>query len=229
MPQNSIFLHDPLLPLALILLIAFWASTSARIRALALGALATLVVYIVFYAGYMTPTGEHSWGSRFMTTPVQVICLLAVPLLGSHWSRIPRAMRIAAIALIAWSVIQQIASILLIMSLEVLLLEHMRTDWSIARRFYHLWLVFSGAADSDPWLSTFPPAWRHLSLLPAQLGLRYPLLSRIAIAVWFALLAALLAHLRRLLYQAIGGPPLARLAEVLRTPRPIPVDGRPGA
>jgi len=228
MPQNSIFLYDPLLPLALILLIAFWAATSPRTRALALGALATLAVYIVFYAGYLTPTGEHSWGSRFVTTPVQVICLLAVPLLSAHWSRISRALRIAAITLVLWSVIQQIASILLIMSLEVLLLEHMRTDWSIARRFYHLWLVCSGAADSDRWLSTFPPEWRRLSLLPAQLGLRYPLLSRIAIAVWFVLLAALLARLRRILRQAPGGPPLARLAEILRAPRPRPVDGRSG-
>jgi len=42
MPQNSIFLYDPLLPLALILLIAFWAATAPRVRALALGALSTL-------------------------------------------------------------------------------------------------------------------------------------------------------------------------------------------
>lgn len=44
MPQNSIFFYDPLLPLALLLLAVFWAAKAPRIRALALGALATLAV-----------------------------------------------------------------------------------------------------------------------------------------------------------------------------------------
>ncbi len=228
-PHNSIFLYDPLLPLALFLLVAFWTITAPRVRALALGALATLAVYIVFHAGYLSPTGEHSWGSRYVQTPVHLLCLLAVPMLCTQWSAISRALRTAALVLIGWSVIQQIASLLLIMSLEVLLIDHLLSDWSIPRRFYHLWLVFSGAADTDPWLSTFPPEWRRLSLLPAQLGLRYPMLSRIATVAWFGILAVLLVQLRRVLHQAIGGPPLARLAQVLRAPRPVPVDGRPGA
>jgi hypothetical protein len=228
-PHNSIFLYDPLLPLALVLLVAFWAITAPRVRALALGALATLAVYIVFHAGYLSPTGEHSWGSRYIQTPVQLLCLLAVPMLCTHWNSISRALRSAALVLIGWSVIQQIASLLLIMSLEVLLIDHLLSDWSIPRRFYHLWLVFSGAADADPWLSTFPPEWRRLSLLPAQLGLRYPLLARIATLAWFGILAVLLVRLRRLLHQAIGGPPFARLAQVFRAPCAVPVDGRPGA
>lgn len=61
-----------------------------------------------------------------------------------------RAVRAAAAVLIAWSVIQQIsASLLLIMSLEVHYVDHRHSDWSILRRFYHIWLVFSGAADND--------------------------------------------------------------------------------
>ncbi|MBL0159085.1 MAG: hypothetical protein IPP47_18525 [Bryobacterales bacterium] len=228
-PQNSIFLFDPLLPLLLILLAVFWTATAPKVKAVALGALATLAVYIVFHAGYLSPTGEHSWGSRYVQTPVHILCLLAVPLLCTHWKAISRLVRIAAVLLIAWSVIQQIASLLLIMSLEVHYVDHRHSDWSILRRFYHLWLVFSGAADTHWWLSRFPPEWRRLSLLPAQLGLRYPLLSHIATGAWFLILAALLMHARRILHQAIGGPPLARLAEVLRTPRPVHLDGRPGA
>ena len=229
MPQNSIFLFDPLLPMALLLLVVFWTLTAPRVRALALGALATLTVYLGFYSTYLSPTGEHSWGSRYLSTPVQLLCLLAVPLLATHWGAIARWVRTLAILLIAWSVVQQIASVMLIMSLEVTVLHNRRTDWSIPRRFYHLWLVFSGAADADPWLSTFPPEWRRLSLLPAQMGLRYAALARIATVAWFALLAVLLIQLRRLLHPSIGGPPFARLAQVLRAPRAVPLDGRPGA
>ncbi|HEY3440965.1 MAG TPA: hypothetical protein VGK29_09445 [Paludibaculum sp.] len=229
MPQNSIFLYDPLLPLLLTLLVVFWAATAPKVKALALGALATLAVYIVFHAGYLSPTGEHSWGSRYVQTPVHILCLLAVPLLCTHWNALSRAARTAALLLIAWSVIQQIASLLLIMSLEVNYLDDRRSDWSIPRRFYHLWLVFSGAADTHWWLSRFPPEWRRLSLLPAQLGLRYPLLSRLATGAWFVILAALLMHIRRILRQALGGPPFVRFTEVLRAPRPLHLDRRPGA
>lgn len=73
-------------PPLLILLAVFWAATAPKVKAVALGALATLAVYIVFHAGYLSPTGEHSWGSRYVQTPVHILSLLAVPLLCTHWT-----------------------------------------------------------------------------------------------------------------------------------------------
>lgn len=201
-PSNSIFLFDPLLVIALVMLAIFWQKVEPLVRAFTLGALATLAVYVFFYATYISPTGETSWGDRYTQTPVHLLCLLAVPLLWTYRERLAAAWRGAACALIAWSVVQQIASLLLIPSIEVAQEFRLGMPWSIPRRFINIWLAVTGQGASIPSVGPLPPEWQQLTLLPFQLGLRFGALKPWALACWSVLLVFALILLGRMLYQA---------------------------
>jgi len=185
--DHSIFLYDPLLVLTLILLVVYWRRIAPPVRAFAVGALATLVVYICFYARLSTPAGETSWGDRYTETPVLILCLLAVPLL----SPLHGAAKAAAVAIIAWSVVVQLASLPIFLGVE-----HSQPYWTIPQRFLNIWLVATAQADRSPYFAQLPIEWRRFSLLPFQLFLRFPILARWAVAVWAALLAAAAWQLR---------------------------------
>jgi len=205
-PDSSIFLFDPLLVLSLVMLSAFWKRIDVRVRAFAAGALAALAVYLCFYAKYFAPTGATAWGDRFIQTPVHLLCLLAAPLLWMAWSDLRLPAPAAALALIAWSVVQQIASLLLMLGVEEKQLQNFGVQWTIPQRFVNLWLVVSGQADTSPLFSGLPPEWRRISLLPFQLELRYPDVARWALAAWCLALVAALTLLARLLRQSLNRP-----------------------
>ncbi|MBN9657267.1 MAG: glycosyltransferase family 39 protein [Acidobacteria bacterium] len=202
-PQNSIFLFDPLLLITVILLILFWRRLEPRVRALALGAAATLTVYVVFYATYMSPTGEVSWGDRYTETPVLLLSLLAVPVLWTQWPRISAAWRRAAAAVLCWSVILQIFSLLLMPAVEVVQGRRLGLVWSIPRRFINVWLSVTGQGASIPFRGPLPLEWQYLNLLPFQLGLRFGALQPWALGAWFLLLATTLVLLRQIVHQCL--------------------------
>lgn len=197
-PQNSIFLYDPLLVVTVILLAVYWKQIEPRVRAFALGAAATLLVYLQFYSTYMSPTGEISWGDRYTETPVLLLCLLAVPLFRQF-----RPARPLFYGVFSWSLIQQAASVLLIPSIEVIQWRRRAMPWSIPRRFINVWLSLSGQGDLIPYRGPLPPEWQRLSLLPFQLGLRYAALEPWAIAGWCVLLAYTLFLLRQIVHQCL--------------------------
>ena len=80
-PEKSIFLFDPLLVLALALLALLWKRLAAEIRAYAVTSLLLLLGYISFYARYTYWAGDFAWGDRYVSTAVELVALLAVPLL----------------------------------------------------------------------------------------------------------------------------------------------------
>ena len=80
-PEKSIFLFDPLLVVATVLLVLLWKRLSAEVRAYALASLLLLLGYISFYARYTYWAGDFAWGDRYVSTAVEMAALLAVPLL----------------------------------------------------------------------------------------------------------------------------------------------------
>ncbi len=80
-PEKSIFLFDPLLVLALVLLVLLWRRLGTEVRAYAVTSLLLLLGYISFYARYTYWAGDFSWGDRYVATAVEMVALLAVPLL----------------------------------------------------------------------------------------------------------------------------------------------------
>jgi hypothetical protein len=203
-PDSSIFLFDPLLVLSLVMLAAFWKKIDVRVRAFAAGALAALAVHLCFHAKHFTPTAETAWGDRFTQTPVHLLCLLGAPLLWTAGSELSLRARAVALALIASSVAQQIASVLLVLGVEEKQLYAFGLRWAIPQRFVNLWLVMAGQADTSPLFLGLPPEWRRISLLPFQLELRYPDVARWALAAWCLALVAALTLLARLPRQSLN-------------------------
>jgi hypothetical protein len=80
-PEKSIFLFDPLLLLAIVMLVLLWKRLAPVIRAYAVATLVLLVAYISFYARYFAWAGDFAWGDRYVSTTVELAALLAVPLL----------------------------------------------------------------------------------------------------------------------------------------------------
>jgi hypothetical protein len=80
-PEKSIFLFDPLLVLGILLLVLLWKSLTPEVRAYGLTSLLLLLGYICFYARYTYWAGDFAWGDRYVSTSVEMVALLAVPLL----------------------------------------------------------------------------------------------------------------------------------------------------
>ena len=80
-PEKSIFLFDPLLVLGVVLLIFLWRRLSPEVRAYGVTSLLLLAGYISFYARYTYWAGDFAWGDRYVSTSVELVALLAVPLL----------------------------------------------------------------------------------------------------------------------------------------------------
>lgn len=194
-PSDSIFLFDPLLPWAIALVLLFWKRIPLEVRGYVCGALASLTVYVLFYATYQSPTGEASWGDRYVTTPVLLIASLAIPLTLRLMNRMP----LWGWVLIAWSLALQLASLALVATIEWRQEVRFKFDSAIPARLVNIWCVWSGEAATAAAFDGFPPEWRTWNLLPFQLRFRHPELARWAVAAWWVIGAAWLLLAQRIL------------------------------
>jgi hypothetical protein len=80
-PEKSIFLFDPLLVVAIVLLLWLWKRLSPEVRAYGVTSLLLLTGYISLYARYTYWAGDFAWGDRYVSTAVEMAALLAVPML----------------------------------------------------------------------------------------------------------------------------------------------------
>src|SRR5262249_9877915 len=116
-PEKSIFLFDPLLILALALAFLLWKRMPVAIRAYAIAVLFLLVAYISFYARYAYWAGDFAWGDRYVSTSVQMVAMLAVPLLVHYRGYIGRWMQAGGVRLISLNSGIQFAFFLFLVSL----------------------------------------------------------------------------------------------------------------
>jgi hypothetical protein len=70
-----------LLVLAIMLLVVMWKRLSAEVRAYGVASILLLLGYICFYARYTYWAGDFAWGDRYVSTSVEMVALIAVPLL----------------------------------------------------------------------------------------------------------------------------------------------------
>ena len=80
-PEKSIFLFDPLLIIAIILLVVLWKRLQPEVRAYGATTLLLLLGYIAFYARYTYWSGDFAWGDRYVSTAVELATICAVPVL----------------------------------------------------------------------------------------------------------------------------------------------------
>ena len=97
-PEKSIFLFDPLILLTLLLSLLLWKRFRPEVKAFLIAGSWLLAIYILFYARYFVWSGDFAWGDRYITTPVQLLALISIPLLLRHISDIGKVVRRFSIA-----------------------------------------------------------------------------------------------------------------------------------
>jgi hypothetical protein len=208
-PEKSIFLFDPLLVLAILLLVVLWKRLSPEIRAYGATSLLLLFAYISFYARYTYWTGDFAWGDRYVSTSVELAALLAVPLLLRHREDVGAWMWRGGMLLIAASLVIQIASLAFWLPLEIYQMETLgHPTFVIALRCKNIvafalgkmdaWGLNNYAMQWDAWDYVHITTWNFLPFLLRRVGAVPSWVVDTAFAVWFAGIAALLVCLQRI-------------------------------
>ncbi len=208
-PEKSIFLFDPLLLLAIVMLVLLWKRLAPGVRAYAVATIVLLIAYISFYARYFAWAGDFAWGDRYVSTTVELAALLAVPLLLRYHEYLSKWMWRAGVALIAASLVVQIASLAFWLPLEIYQMEEFgHPTFVIALRFKNIAAFALGKMDAwglntdsmtwDQWDYVHITTWNFLPFLLKRVGVAPAWVVRVAFAVWLAGIAALVWTLARL-------------------------------
>jgi hypothetical protein len=208
-PEKSIFLFDPLLLLGILLLVALWKRLSPEVRAYGVASLLLLLGYISFYARYTYWAGDFAWGDRYVSTSVELAVLLAVPLLLRYRAEVGVWAWRGGIAIIAVSLIIQLASLVFWLPLEIYQMETMgHPTFVIALRFENIvafalgkmqaWGLNNESMTQDPWDYVHITTWNFLPFLLRRVGVAPRWVVDVAFAVWGAGIAALLLVSRKL-------------------------------
>jgi hypothetical protein len=130
-PKKSVFLYDPLL----FVTAACWFVARRRVSAAAgwaLGSAAVmLVAYLAFYGRFCGWAGDWSWGPRYMTTPVWLSCLLALPLLLRARQAVGRRGYALGAAVVGLALAVQVAAVPLPFALEYYQFTQQHPDYRV--------------------------------------------------------------------------------------------------
>jgi hypothetical protein len=201
-PEKSIFLFDPLLVLAILLLVVLWRRLSPEVRAYGVTSLLLLLGYISFYARYTYWAGDFAWGDRYVSTSVELAALLAVPLLLRHRGDVRAWIWRAGIVLVATSLVIQLASLAFWLPLEIYQMETLgHPTFVIALRAKNMvafafgkmdaWGLNTEAMHWDPWDYVHITTWNFLPFLLRRVGAAPSWVVNTAFAVWIAAIGAL--------------------------------------
>lgn len=208
-PEKSIFLFDPLLVLTLLLIVMLWKRVGAEVRAYIIASFLLLIGYIFFYARYTYWAGDFSWGDRYVSSAVEMVALLSLPLLLRYRANLGRWMWSVGMVFIAISFIIQLASLAFWLPLEIYQMETLgHPTFVIALRLKNIvafaldkmnaWGLDTEAMHEDPWDYVHITTWNFLPFLLRRVGAVPGWVVDTAFAVWGAALAALTAVLFRL-------------------------------
>jgi hypothetical protein len=208
-PEKSIFLFDPLLVVALVLLAVLWKRLDAEVRAYAVTSLLLLIGYISFYARYTYWAGDFAWGDRYVSSAVEMVALVSVPLLVRYRANLGPWIRRSAIILLAASFVIQVASLAFWLPLEIYQMETLgHPTFVIALRFKNIaafalgkmdaWGLNTEAMTEDPWDYVHITTWNFLPFLLHRVGAAPAWVVELSFVAWGAGLAGLAAVLSRL-------------------------------
>lgn len=118
-PEKSIFLFDPLIVLTLLLALLLWKRFGPDVKALLIAGVSLLALYILLYAKYYDWSGDFAWGDRYITTPVQLVAMISIPLLLRHRANLRRIVWRLGLGIATVSVAIQLASVIFWHPLEI--------------------------------------------------------------------------------------------------------------
>jgi hypothetical protein len=202
-PEKSIFLFDPLLLLAIVLLVLLWKRLTPEARAYGVTSLVLLLGYISFYARYTYWAGDFAWGDRYVSTAVELAALIAVPLLLHYRENLSAWIWCAGTVLIAVGLVIQLASLAFWVPLEIYQMETLgHPTFVIALRFKNIaaftlgkmdaWGLNNESMTQDAWDYVHINTWNFLPFLLRRVGAVPKWVVDAAFAVWGAGTAALI-------------------------------------
>jgi hypothetical protein len=168
-----------------------------------------LLAYICFYARYTYWSGDFAWGDRYVSTAVELVTLVAVPLLMRYREHLGRTIWGAGWALIVVSLVIQLASLAFWLPLEIYQMETFgHPTFVVALRFKNIcafafgkmdaWGLNTEAMNQDPWDHVHVTTWNFLPFLLRRVGAAPDWVVKTVLAIWLAGIAALGAALLRL-------------------------------
>ena len=214
-PEKSIFLFDPLIVLSLLLAVVLWKRLRPEMRAWLTVTVLLVAAYIIFYARYVVWSGDFAWGDRYVSTAVELLAMMSVPLLLRHRQQLRPLWRRAGTVLVVVSVCLQLASLAFWHPLEIYQMNTLgHPTFVIGLRFQNIAAVALGKVQawglSNSW--TWNDPWQRVRsttpyFLPFLLA-KNPdvprwLADTLAIA-WFGLLAVLLGVLATIRRKAVA-------------------------
>jgi len=208
-PEKAIFPFDPLIILALALVVLHWRRLQPAVRAYAIACGLMLLAYLSFYARYFAWAGDFAWGDRYVSTAVELVALLAIPLLLRYRLQAGRIVWTSGIVLLCASVLIQLESLMFWLPLEIYQEETLgHPTWVIALRAKNIlafalgkmsaWGLNNVPMTQDRWDYVHITCWNFLPFLLRRVGEAPSWAVQTAFTVWFAGLAALAATLLRI-------------------------------
>ena len=139
-PKRSIFLFDPLLLVTFWMMLSYWKYISLPIRTFVIIVVLLLGAYIGFYAHRLGlgAGGASTWGSRYTTTPVILISMVAVPLLLAMRTRLSPFEKALAVIVIGLATIVQLLSVTFWYMLEEAQMSDTGSEFFIGMRLVNL-------------------------------------------------------------------------------------------
>ena len=134
-PNESVWLFDPLALAGLILI--FGAVIQKKVLPwspavlVAVGSLGVLVVYVLFYSPISFWEGASAWGSRYTTTPMQILSAVTAAWIWQNWPAFGKPTRIVAGFFVVFAVVAQALSLLFWYNLEEIQLAARPEPWGV--------------------------------------------------------------------------------------------------
>jgi hypothetical protein len=215
-PEKSVFLFDPMFPLALLLTALLWKRLTPPVQAFLAATLALLAVYIAFYARYNWWAGDFAWGDRYISSAVELTTLLAIPLLLHYRETLGRTIWYVALTITAASVVIQCASLAFWLPLEIYQMDTFGHPTCVVfLRFKNIaafaldrretWGLNTPTMFADPWDAVHITTWNFLPSLLRHIGAAPLWVVHVLYGVWFTVALALVftsVRLVRILFRS---------------------------
>ena len=208
-PEKSIFLFDPLIGLTILVAFFGWKNLSPQMKAYIAAASFLLLAYICFYARYTVWSGNFAWGDRYVSTAVEGLAFISVPLLLKFRKDLGRFVWVAGMFLVGASLLIQLASLAFWLPLEIYQIEDFgHPQFVIWLRFKNIvafafgkmdaWGLNTDAMTYDRWDYQHLDTWNFLPCVLRRVGEAPSWAVNLAFAIWYGAIAALLATMLRL-------------------------------
>jgi hypothetical protein len=208
-PEKSIFLFDPLLLLTIVLSVVLWKRLSAEIRAYLITTSLLLLGYLYFYARYTVWSGDSAWGDRYVSTAVEFIAFISVPLLVKYRGEAGKFLWNVGLLIIMLSCAVQMASLAFWLPLELYQMTTLgHPTCVVCLRFKNIiafslgkmdtWGLTNSDMKTDPWDYVHMTAWNFLPFMLRHIGAVHAWVVRVVLAIWWAAVASLAWTLWRL-------------------------------